>query len=64
MSSLQSTEDFLKQIEYERDEQKYFVERYVETEKILCDQTKTLLDVVDEATADAQKLRDKLDFET
>lgn len=63
-SYLQTTTEFLKKIECDKNEQKRLVEKYVEDEKILHGQMETVLSVVNEATEDAQKLHDKLDRKT
>lgn len=48
-------------MEDSKEEQKYLVEMYAATEKTLRSQAETLLNVVNEASEDAQKLHDKLD---
>lgn len=61
ISSLQSTTDSVKHLEHEKNEHKYIVEKYVETDKILHNQIKILSNVIDEASEDKEKLHDKLD---
>ncbi|KAL6255389.1 hypothetical protein P5V15_013726 [Pogonomyrmex californicus] len=58
---LQTTKKSLRQIECDKNEQEQLVRKYIKNEKILHDQMKTLLNVVDEASEDVQKLHDKLD---
>ncbi|XP_011631221.2 kinesin-like protein Klp61F [Pogonomyrmex barbatus] len=58
---LQMTKKSLRQIECDKNEQEQLVRKYIKNEKILHDQMKTLLNVVDEASEDVQKLHDKLD---
>jgi len=60
-SCLQSTRKSLRKIECDKNKQKRLVEKHVEVEKILRDQMETILDVINEAIEDAQKLHDRLD---
>lgn len=62
--SLQSVQDSLKKIKNDTKEQEYLVSNYAATEKVLHGQAGTLLNVVDEALKDAQKLHDKIDNKT
>ncbi|XP_077260729.1 kinesin-like protein Klp61F isoform X4 [Temnothorax americanus] len=61
---LRMTKESLRQVECVKNEQKRRVDKYVETERILHTQMKTILNVVNEASEDAQKLHDKLDRKT
>ncbi|CAK9814688.1 Kinesin-like protein KIF11 [Anthophora quadrimaculata] len=58
--ALESTNNRLKLVAQERNEQKYLVEKYANTEQILLHQAETLLSVADTATADSYKLHDKI----
>ncbi|CAK9807339.1 Kinesin-like protein Klp61F [Anthophora plagiata] len=58
--ALKSTNNRLKLVAQERNEQKYLVEKYANTEQILLHQAETLLSVADTATADSYKLHDKI----
>lgn len=60
-SFLETMREFLRKTEYDKNKQKQLVEEHIETEQILRGQIETILDVVNEATEDAQKLHDKLD---
>ncbi|XP_039306719.1 kinesin-like protein Klp61F isoform X3 [Solenopsis invicta] len=62
--TLQMTKKMLNQVKHEKNAHERFVEKYVQNEKILLHQIDTVLDVVNEASEDAQKLHDKLDRET
>ncbi|EFN81043.1 Bipolar kinesin KRP-130 [Harpegnathos saltator] len=62
--SLQSLQDSLKEMENSKDEQKYLVEMHASTEKILRNQAESILNVVVEASEDAQKLHEILDRQT
>ncbi|XP_076181595.1 kinesin-like protein Klp61F [Ptiloglossa arizonensis] len=64
---LDNTTDALKSTHYqlnittkERDEQRYLVEKHVNTEQVLLSQGQTLLNVVDIATEDFHKLHEKI----
>ncbi|KOC63549.1 Bipolar kinesin KRP-130 [Habropoda laboriosa] len=59
-NALKSTNDRLKLIAQERNEQKYLVEKSTNTEQCLLHQAQTLLSVADTATADSHKLHDKI----
>ncbi|CAK9822014.1 Kinesin-like protein Klp61F [Anthophora retusa] len=58
--ALESTNNRLKLVAQERNEQKHLVEKYANTEQILLNQAETLLSVADTATADSYKLHDKI----
>ncbi|KOC58683.1 Bipolar kinesin KRP-130, partial [Habropoda laboriosa] len=58
--AFKSTNNQLKVIAQERNEQKYLVEKYINTEQSLLHQAQTLLSVADTATADSHKLHDKI----
>jgi len=60
-SLLQSTRKSLRKIECDKNKQKLLVEKHVEAEKILRGQMETILDVINEAIKDTQKLHDGLD---
>ncbi|XP_076652186.1 kinesin-like protein Klp61F [Halictus rubicundus] len=59
--ALKSTHQKLKITARERDEQKYLLEKHVSTEQALLSQAQSLLNVADTATADSQKLHEKID---
>lgn len=61
---LRTMKESLRQVEYDKNEQKRLLDKYVETERILRNQMEIILNVVDEASEDAQKLHDKLDCKT
>ncbi|KOC61857.1 Bipolar kinesin KRP-130 [Habropoda laboriosa] len=59
-NALKSTNGRLKLVAQERNEQKYLVEKYTNTEQCLLHQAQNLLSVADTATADSHKLHDKI----
>jgi len=61
---LRTMKESLRQVEYDKNEQKRLLNKYVETERILRNQMEIILSVVAEASEDAQKLHDKLDCKT
>ncbi|XP_076628115.1 kinesin-like protein Klp61F isoform X2 [Colletes latitarsis] len=63
-NALESTHQQLKVVSQERDEHKYLLEKHVSTEQALLSQGQSLLNVADTATADSQKLYDKIERKT
>ncbi|XP_043258345.1 kinesin-like protein Klp61F [Colletes gigas] len=63
-NALESTHQQLKVVAQERDENKYLLEKHVSTEQALLSQGQSLLNVADTATADSQKLHDKIERKT
>ncbi|XP_015428672.1 PREDICTED: bipolar kinesin KRP-130-like [Dufourea novaeangliae] len=61
---LEATKHRLKIITQERDEQKYLVKKHVNTEQTLLSEAQSLVNVADTATADSQKLHDKINRKT
>ncbi|XP_026668991.1 kinesin-like protein Klp61F [Ceratina calcarata] len=59
-AALDTTNQRLKLSAQERDEQKYLVEKYVNTERSLLNHGQTLLNVANTATEDSYKLHDKI----
>ncbi|XP_076299090.1 kinesin-like protein Klp61F [Lasioglossum baleicum] len=59
--ALKSTHQKLKLTTQEREEQKYLLEKHVNTEQALLSQAQSLLNVADTVTADSQKLHEKID---
>nr|XP_033329936.1 kinesin-like protein Klp61F [Megalopta genalis] len=59
--ALKSTHHKLKHTVQERDEQKYLLEKHINTEQALLSQAQSLVNIADMATADSQKLHEKID---
>ncbi|XP_078042053.1 kinesin-like protein Klp61F [Augochlora pura] len=59
--ALQSMHQKLKLTVQERDEQKYLLEKHINTEQALLSQAQALVNIADTATVDSQKLHEKID---